>query len=112
MAAPIPLWADYDGMMHRRLAKASSDAIRTRRLLALAEIYDGGARSDAARIAASLLWTRSSATGLSQTRDVGETLRGEGALVHRGQFSGWGGPSVRPPTAKAMATPQNVAGSS
>ena len=26
IAAPIPLWADYDGMMHRRLAKASSDA--------------------------------------------------------------------------------------
>ncbi len=61
MAAPIPLWADYDGMMHRRLAKASSDTIRTRRLLALAEIYEGGARSNAARIAASLLWTRSSA---------------------------------------------------
>jgi transposase len=32
------------------LAKASKDAAQARRLLALAEIYDGGSRSDAARI--------------------------------------------------------------
>jgi transposase len=32
------------------LAKASKDAAQSRRLVALAEIYDGGARSDAARL--------------------------------------------------------------
>ena len=50
MAAPVLLRTDYDGSSLRRLAKASEDANQTRRLLALAEIYDGGARSDAARI--------------------------------------------------------------
>ena len=34
----------------RRLAKASKDAGQSRRLLALAEIYDGGRRTEAARI--------------------------------------------------------------
>jgi len=34
----------------RRLAKASKDAGQSRRLLALAEIYDGGRRTDAARL--------------------------------------------------------------
>ena len=49
MAAPILLRTDYDGEALRRLAKASGDANQTRRLLALAAIYDGGGRSDAAR---------------------------------------------------------------
>ena len=34
------------------MAKASRDAGQSRRLLALAEIYDGGSRTDAARIGA------------------------------------------------------------
>ncbi len=34
----------------RRFAKATKDAAQGRRLLALAEIYDGGSRTDAARI--------------------------------------------------------------
>ena len=50
MAAPIPLRIDYDGATLRQLAKASADANQTRRLLALAQIYDGSTRSDAARI--------------------------------------------------------------
>lgn len=50
MAAPVPLRRDYDGGELRRLAKVSKDARQTRRLLALAEIYDGGSRGDAARI--------------------------------------------------------------
>lgn len=50
MAAPIPLRTDYDGMTLRRLAKASSDASQTRRLLALSVIYDGGERGDAATV--------------------------------------------------------------
>lgn len=50
MAAPIALREDYDGPALRRLAKVSKDANQTRRLLALAVIYDGGARSDAAEV--------------------------------------------------------------
>lgn len=50
MAAPIPLRTDYDGEALRRLAKGSSDANQTRRLLALAVIYDGGRRGDAATV--------------------------------------------------------------
>ena len=50
MAAPIALRKDFDGPGLRRLAKRSKDAAQARRLLALAEIYDGGSRSDAARI--------------------------------------------------------------
>ena len=50
MGAAIPLRTDYDAAALRRLAKASSDGNQTRRLLALAEIYDNGSRNDAARI--------------------------------------------------------------
>ena len=50
MAIPIPLRPDFDGPTLRRSAKATKDATQVRRLLALAEIYDGGSRSDAARI--------------------------------------------------------------
>jgi transposase len=50
MAAAIGLRDDFDGPALRRLAKRSRDASQSRRLLALAEIYDGGRRSDAARI--------------------------------------------------------------
>jgi transposase len=50
MAAPIALRGDFDGPGLRRLAKQSQDAAQARRLLALAEIYDGGSRTDAARI--------------------------------------------------------------
>ena len=50
MGAAIPLRTDYDGAALRRLAKASEDANQTRRLLALAVIYDGGKRVDAAAL--------------------------------------------------------------
>lgn len=50
MVAPIPLRADYDSVTLRRLAKASADANQTRRLLALAVIYDGGQRGEAAAL--------------------------------------------------------------
>src|SRR5580704_935869 len=49
MTAAILLWDDFDGPALRRLARQSRDAGQTRRLLALAAIYDGGSRSDAAR---------------------------------------------------------------
>ena len=46
----IALRDDFDGSGLRRLAKAAKDAGQSRRCLALAEIYDGGDRSDAARM--------------------------------------------------------------
>lgn len=48
--ATIELRADFGADDLRRLAKGSRDARQTRRLLALAVIYDAGSRSDAARI--------------------------------------------------------------
>jgi transposase len=50
MAAAVGLREDYEGAQLRALAKRSSDAAQTRRLLALAMIYDGSSRSDAAKI--------------------------------------------------------------
>jgi transposase len=50
MAVPIALREAFDAPGLRRLAKASKDAAQARRLLALAEIYDGNSRTDAARI--------------------------------------------------------------
>ena len=50
MSAAVPLRSDFDAVLLRKLARGSEDPDQTRRLLALAEIYDGGARSDAARI--------------------------------------------------------------
>ncbi len=50
MAAAIRLRDDFDGPALRELAKRSRNASQSRRLLALAEIYDGGRRSDAARV--------------------------------------------------------------
>lgn len=50
MSAAISLRDDFDGPVLRRLGKATKDAAQARRLLALAEIYDGGSRSTAARI--------------------------------------------------------------
>ena len=43
MGAAIALRADFTADDLRALAKASRDARQTRRLLALAAIYDGGA---------------------------------------------------------------------
>lgn len=50
MGRKIALREDFDGSGLRRLAKASKDAGQSRRLLVLAEIYDGCRRKDAARI--------------------------------------------------------------
>ena len=48
--AALALRMDYDAPRLRALAKASKSGGLTRRLLALATIYDGGSRTDAARI--------------------------------------------------------------
>ena len=45
MAAAIALRGDYERAELRELAKQSEDADQTRRLMALAVVYDGGSRS-------------------------------------------------------------------
>jgi len=50
MGAAIALRSDYTADDLRRLAKGSRDADQTRRLLALAAIYDGASRTAASRI--------------------------------------------------------------
>lgn len=50
MAAAVRLREDYDAAGLRELAKRSTDADQTRRLLALAAIYAGGSRTEAAQI--------------------------------------------------------------
>jgi transposase len=47
---PIALRADYDAQMTRAAAKRSKDGPQARRLLALAAIYDGATRTEAAAI--------------------------------------------------------------
>jgi putative transposase len=50
MGSATPLRADYVGEDLRKAARASRDADQTRRLLALAEIYGGATRGDAATV--------------------------------------------------------------
>ena len=51
MGAAIELRDDFDGATLRDLAKRSRDGAQSRRLIALAEVYDGRRRSEAARLA-------------------------------------------------------------
>ena len=76
MAAAIPLRLDHDAARLRGLAKQSDDADQVRRLLALAAIYDGASRSDAAELAG---------VGLQTVRDWVLRFNAEGAdgLVDR-----------------------------
>ena len=50
MATPIEVRGDFTGDDLRRLARDSRDGNQVRRLLALAAIYDGGSRTEAARL--------------------------------------------------------------
>ena len=50
MAAAVRVRGAYDAVQLRELAKRSADADQTRRLLALAAVYDGGSRTEAAKI--------------------------------------------------------------
>ena len=47
---PIPLRADFDASALRSCAKKTKDGPQARRLLALAAIYDGASRTEAAKI--------------------------------------------------------------
>ena len=69
MGAAIPVRTDYVGDDLRRLARASRDAAQTRRLLALATIYDGGSRSHAAKVGG---------VGLQVVRDWVERFNAQG----------------------------------
>jgi hypothetical protein len=50
MSAPIPLRRDFGASQLRGLAKKTKDGAQARRLLALAAIYDGATRTEAAMI--------------------------------------------------------------
>jgi transposase len=49
-AMPIALRGDYDAVRLRSIARKTKDAPQARRLLALAAIYDGATRTEAAQI--------------------------------------------------------------
>jgi hypothetical protein len=50
MSVPIPLRRDFSAPQLRGLAKKTKDGPQARRLLALAAIYDGATRTEAAKI--------------------------------------------------------------
>ena len=50
MSVPIPLRGDFNAAQLHGLAKRTKDGPQARRLLALAVIYDGGTRSEAAKL--------------------------------------------------------------
>src|SRR6201997_5119512 len=50
VAMPLPLPADFDASLVRSEARKSKDGPQARRLLALAAIYDGASRTEAAKI--------------------------------------------------------------
>ena len=47
---PIPIRADFDARMVRAAARRSKDGPQARRLLALAAIYEGASRTEAAKV--------------------------------------------------------------
>ena len=49
-SSSIPLRTDFDARMARAAARRSKDGPQARRLLALAAIYEGASRSEAAKI--------------------------------------------------------------
>ena len=50
----IKLRADWDAVRTRRAAKVAGDSDQVRRLLAIAAVYEGMSREDAARLGASV----------------------------------------------------------
>jgi transposase len=69
MAAAVRLRGDYDSGALRQLARRSENAGQTRRLLALAAIYEGASRTEAARIGG---------VGLQTVRDWALSFNAEG----------------------------------
>ena len=75
MSFPIPLRGDFDAARLRGLAKKTKDGPQARRLLALAAIYDGATRTEAAKIAAAAEELRGIIVRLGA-----EPIEGEAAL--------------------------------
>src|SRR6202047_4222561 len=71
MGAAVRLREDYEAAQLRVLAKRSENAAQTRRLLALSAIYDGGSRTEAAKIGG---------VGLQTVRDWVLAFNAEGPL--------------------------------
>lgn len=76
MSAAVPLRENVTADDARRLARASRDAGQSRRLLALSAIFDGGSRTEAARIGA---------VGLQTVRDwvLAVNAQGPAGLIDR-----------------------------
>ena len=55
---PLPLRADFDAAALRMAARRSKNAAQARCLLALAAVYDGSTRTEAARIGSVALQRR------------------------------------------------------
>jgi len=80
MATPLPLRSDYHGLALRALVRTSKDVDQTRRLLALASIYDGGSRQSVAKLGG---------VGLQIVRDWGPRFNADGSegLIDPGSAS-------------------------
>ncbi len=90
MGSPVPLRDDFDAAALRLLARRTRDANQGRRLLALAAVYDGGARAEAARIGS---------VGLQTVGD--RVLRFNAAGPRRRQGAGAGAEAQRCPATGA-----------
>src|SRR5436189_4970394 len=75
MSAPTPLRQDFDASQLRGLARKTKDGPQARRLLALAAIYNGATRTEAAKLGG---------VGLQIIRDWALRLnaRGPDGLLH------------------------------
>src|SRR5437588_12165376 len=94
MAAAVRVRRDYEAAQIRVLAKRSKDAAQTRRLLALAAIYDGGSRTEAARIGG---------VGLQTVRDW--VLAFNAGATGPGEWQGTGQRAAAQRSAAAGAAP-------
>ena len=79
MGSPVPLRNDFDAAALRRLARRSQNSNQSRRLLALAAIYDGDSRGDAASIGS---------VGLQTVRDWVQRFNAAGPGSCRRQSAG------------------------
>ena len=94
MGRAIQLRQDFDGELLRRLARASDDSDQTRRLLALALIYDGGRRVDAAKLGG---------VTLQIVRDWVLRFNADGPEVLKNRWSSGPDPKLTPEHRKALS---------
>jgi hypothetical protein len=78
MSVPISLRGDFNAAQLRALAKKTKDGPQARRLLALAVIYDGGTRSEAAKLGRDLVLVVQDFAIVSVAR-FDESIRSESA---------------------------------